>query len=114
MARWNLRAAAARAGGDCDEREVRRWSALADALVDGLDSQSLIYEQFSGFSKLAPFPLRETYGPAPFAADSVIGFDRIQSLQVLKQADALMLHLLLPTEVAESFASARISIATCR
>ena len=102
MARWNLRAAAARASGDCDEREVRRWSALAEALIDGLDSQSLVYEQFSGFSKLAPFPLRETYGSAPFAADSVIGFDRIQSLQVLKQADALMLHLLLPTEVAES------------
>ncbi len=60
----------------------------------------LIYEQFSGFSELAPFPLRETYGSAPFAADSVIGFDRIQSLQVLKQADALMLHLLVPTEVA--------------
>lgn len=101
MARWNLRAAAARAGGACGERETRRWEALAEALVDGLDPQTLIYEEFSGFSRLAAFPLRETYGAAPFAADSVIGFDRIQSLQVLKQADALMLQLLIPTEVAQ-------------
>ena len=60
MARWNLRAAAARAGGECEEREVRQWQVLADAIEDGLDPESRIYEQFSGFSSLAPFPLRET------------------------------------------------------
>ena len=38
-------------------------------------------------------------GPAPVAADSLIGFERIQSLQVVKQADALMLHLMVPGEV---------------
>ncbi len=102
MARWNLRAAAERAITECDEGEARRWSALAEALVDGLDARTLVYEQFSGFSQLAPFPLRETYGPAPFAADLAIGFDRIQGLQVLKQADALMLHLLVPGEVASN------------
>jgi trehalose/maltose hydrolase-like predicted phosphorylase len=101
MARWNLRAAVSRAGAHCDESEVRRWSTLADRLVDGLNPVTLVYEQFTGFSKLAPFPLRETYGPSPLAADSVIGFDRIQSLQVLKQADALMLHLMVPGEVAK-------------
>ena len=100
IARWNLRAAATRSRDACDESEIRRWETLADLLVDGLDSHNLIYEQFSGFSALAPFPLRDTFGTAPFAADSVIGFDRIQSLQVVKQADVLMLHLLLPTEVA--------------
>ena len=100
MARWNLRAAVSRARSECDERELRRWDALASALADGLDPRSLVYEQFSGFSQLAPFPLRETYGPAPFAADSVIGFGRIQSLQVLKQADVLMLQLLVPHEIA--------------
>ena len=105
MARWNLRAAAARAGGDCEEREVRQWQVLAEAIEDGLDPESRIYEQFAGFSSLARFPLRETYGPAPFAADAVIGFDRIQRLQVLKQADALMLHLLIPDEVEEELAT---------
>lgn len=99
LARWNLRAAVRRAGSHCDDHEVQRWSRLADRLVDGYDPHSLVYEQFAGFSSLTPFPLRETYGPGPLAADSLIGFDRIQSLQVLKQADALMLHLMVPDEV---------------
>ncbi len=99
MARWNLRAAASRAAAQCDEREVHEWSTLADRLVDELDPASLVYEEFAGFSQLTPFPLRETYGPAPFAANSVIGFDRIQALQVVKQADVLMLHLMIPDEV---------------
>lgn len=100
LARWNLRAAVSRAAGGCDQGEVRRWADLADRLVDGFDPSTGVYEQFTGFSKLTPFPLRETYGPAPLAADSVIGFDRIQSLQVVKQADVLMLHLMVPGEVA--------------
>ncbi len=100
MARWNLCAAITRAGSQCDEREVRTWRRLADHLVDGLDPQTLVYEEFAGFSDLTLFPLRATYGPAPFAADSVIGFDRIQSLQVVKQADALMLQLMVPDDVA--------------
>jgi len=102
MARWNLRAAVTRAAAQCDEREVHEWATLADRLVDGLDPKSLVYEEFTGFSELTPFPLRETYGPAPFAADSVIGFDRIQGLQVVKQADVLMLHLMVPDEVPQA------------
>lgn len=100
MARWNLRAAMTRAGAQCEEREVRTWGTLADRLVDGLDPETLVYEEFAGFSELTPFPLRQTYGPGPLAADSLIGFDRIQSLQVVKQADALMLHVMVPGEVA--------------
>ena len=100
MARWNLRAAMTRAGAHCEEREVRTWGTLADRLVDGLNPDTLVYEQFAGFSQLMPFPLRETYGAGPLAADSLIGFDRIRSLQVVKQADALMLHLMVPGEVA--------------
>jgi len=100
LARWNLRTAAIQAGADCDEREVRRWSTLADHIVDGLDPHTLLYEQFAGFSRLQPFPLRKIYGPAPIAADSVIGFGRIQALQVVKQADVLMLHHMVPNEVA--------------
>ncbi len=69
LARWNLRAAVTRTAGQCDDQEVRRWAALADNLVDGLDESTLVYEQFAGFSQLAPFPLRDTYGPAPFAAE---------------------------------------------
>ncbi len=108
MARWNLRAAATRAGSECDQREVWRWTTLADGLTDGFNHQTLVYEQFAGFSQLAPFPLRETYGSAPLAADSLIGFERIQSLQVLKQADVLMLHLMLPNEVESGSLAANL------
>jgi trehalose/maltose hydrolase-like predicted phosphorylase len=101
MARWNLRAAMTRVGAQCDEREVHTWGTLADHLVDGLNQQTLVYEEFTGFSQLTPFPLRETYGPGPLAADSLLGFDRIKTLQVVKQADALMLHLMVPGEVPQ-------------
>jgi hypothetical protein len=100
MARWNLRAAADRVGSGCASGERRSWLGLADALVDGLDTTTLVYEQFSGFSQLSPFPLRQIYGPGPLAADSLIGFERIGALQVLKQADVLMLHQMLPDDVA--------------
>lgn len=100
MARWNLRAAMTRAGAHCEEREVRTWGKLADRLVDGFNPDTLVYEEFAGFSQLRPFPLRETYGAGQLAADSLIGFDRIRSLQVVKQADALMLHVMVPGEVA--------------
>ena len=101
LARWNLRAAMCRAGPECDEREVRAWGTLADQLVDGFNPATRVYEQFAGFSQLEQYPLRETFGPGPLAADSVIGFDRVKTLQVVKQADALMLHFMLPGEVRQ-------------
>jgi trehalose/maltose hydrolase-like predicted phosphorylase len=108
MARWNLRAAMARAGAQCDESEVRTWGTLADTLVDGLSSETMVYEQFAGFSQLAPFALRETFGPEPVAADSLIGFDRVKTLQVVKQADVLMLHLMVPHEVSPGSLAANL------
>jgi trehalose/maltose hydrolase-like predicted phosphorylase len=108
LARWNLRTAAKLAGAACDEREVRRWLALVDAIVDGLHPHTRVYEQFAGFSRLEPFPLRAIYGPAPLAADSVIGFERIGALQVVKQADVLMLHHMVPDEVAPDSLNANL------
>ncbi|MHB8719020.1 MAG: glycosyl hydrolase family 65 protein [Candidatus Dormibacteria bacterium] len=99
MARWNLRTAMSRAGPQCDASEVRSWATLADQLVDGFDTTSRVYEQFSGFSDLVPYALRETFGAGPIAADSVLGFDRVRTLQIVKQADVLMLHFMVPDEV---------------
>jgi trehalose/maltose hydrolase-like predicted phosphorylase len=102
MARWNLNAAAnlateglATAGTD----EVSAWRALADALVDGLDPDTGRYEQFAGFSGLEPLLISELAEP-PIAADLLLGSDRVQRSQVIKQADVLMLHHLVPDEVA--------------
>ncbi|HET8651777.1 MAG TPA: glycosyl hydrolase family 65 protein [Gaiellaceae bacterium] len=97
MARWNLRRAAALDGSDESERET--WLAAADALVDGYDPASGIYEQFGGFHELEPLLIAELAPHRPIAADLLLGRQRVRGAQVLKQADVLMLHHLLPEEV---------------
>jgi trehalose/maltose hydrolase-like predicted phosphorylase len=92
-----LRRAAALDRVDADERS--RWLAIADALVDGYDRTSGIYEQFAGFLELEPLVIEEIAPRRPIAADLLLGAERTAGAQVLKQADVLMLHHLLPNEV---------------
>jgi len=97
MARWNLK----RAGAVTDsEIERRAWLELADALVDGYDAMSGLYEQFAGFFRLEPLVIAELAPRRPIAADLLLGHERTAGAQVLKQADVLMLHHLVPEEVA--------------
>ena len=101
MARWNLRRAAATARPDdvsADERS--QWLEIADALVDGYDSRTGIYEQFAGFGKLEPLIIADVAPKRPIAADVFLGAEHVKGAQVLKQADVLMLHHLVPDEVA--------------
>jgi len=104
MARWNMRRAARAVEadgevGDVDDAEKRRWLELADALVDGYDPDTGIYEQFAGFSRLEPLVIAEVAPRRPIAADLLLGAERTQGAQVIKQADVLMLHHLVPDEV---------------
>lgn len=100
MARWHLRRAAGladRAGGvPVDER--RRWLALADALVDGYDPVTGVYEQFRGFRALEPLLITDVAQP-PVAADVLLGPGRVSGAQVVKQPDVLMLHHMVPDEM---------------
>jgi trehalose/maltose hydrolase-like predicted phosphorylase len=101
MARWNLRRAASlaeRAGGATTE-EIQAWRRLADALVDGYDPASGRYRQFAGFDDLEPLLIGELARP-PVAADLLLGRARVRAAQLVKQADVLMLHLLVPEETA--------------
>jgi trehalose/maltose hydrolase-like predicted phosphorylase len=101
MARWNLRRAAALvegAGGGL-AAEAREWRRLADALVDGYDPVSGRYQQFAGFDELEPL-LVDELGRPPLAADLLLGRERVAATQIVKQADVLMLHLLVPEETA--------------
>jgi trehalose/maltose hydrolase-like predicted phosphorylase len=98
MARWNLRRAAALDGVDGDERAA--WLESAEALVDGYDDTSGLYEQFAGFFDLEPLVIAEIAPKRPIAADLLLGAERARGAQVLKQADVLMLHHLVPDEVA--------------
>ncbi|MBV8304758.1 MAG: glycoside hydrolase family 65 protein, partial [Acidimicrobiia bacterium] len=104
MARWNLRRAAAAVadGGDggVDPDEARRWRELAEALVDGYDPDTGIYEQFAGFYGLEPLLIEEVAPRRPIAADLLLGTERVRGAQVVKQADVLMLYHQVPDEVA--------------
>jgi trehalose/maltose hydrolase-like predicted phosphorylase len=97
MARWNLRRAAQEDGVSPSERS--RWLALADALVDGYDAATGVYEQFAGFFALEPLLIAEFAPRRPIVADVLLGRERVARAQVLKQADVLMLHHLVPGEV---------------
>jgi trehalose/maltose hydrolase-like predicted phosphorylase len=57
------------------------------------------HEQFAGFSDLEPVVVYDLLA-RPVAADTVLGRERVEASQILKQADVLMLHLLVPEEVA--------------
>ena len=68
--------------------------------MDGYDPTTGIYEQFSGFHALEPLLVAEVAPQLPVSADTLLGHERIRATQLLKQADVLMLHYLVPDEVA--------------
>jgi len=95
MARWNLKRAAA-----LDGAEGACWRRLADALVDGFDPMSRLYEQFAGFFDLEPLLIADVAPRRPIAAELLLGVPRTRASQVVKQPDVLMLHHLVPDEMA--------------
>lgn len=95
MARWNLRTAAALHSTRDADRAA--WFGLAEALVDGYDHVSGLYEQFQGYFDLQPLLVRELAEP-PVAADVLAGRDVIARSQLIKQPDVLMIHHLLPDD----------------
>jgi len=107
MARWTLRRAAAAAesepvGGDeiVTAAERRRWLDLAERLVDGYDPTTGIYEEFAGYHSLEPLLATRDLPHRPICADLVLGAERLHASQIVKQADVLMLHHMVPSEVA--------------
>ena len=111
MARWNLRRAAElvdRTGAVDDEgEEAERWRHTADALVDNLDPATGRYEQFAGYDLLEPLRVADL-GTPPLAADLVLGPERTARSQVIKQADVLMAHLMIPDGVAPGSLAANL------
>ena len=109
MARWNLRRAAAAVdelGHDgVGAEEHQRWLDIADALVDGYDTDTGIYEQFAGFSSFEPLIVGDVAPRRPIAADYLLGMDRVRQAQIVKQPDVLMLHHLVPDEVVRGRSS---------
>jgi trehalose/maltose hydrolase-like predicted phosphorylase len=59
-----------------------------------------LYEQYRGFFDLESILIAEVSPRRPIAADVLLGTERTAQAQVIKQPDVLMLHHLLPEEVA--------------
>jgi trehalose/maltose hydrolase-like predicted phosphorylase len=96
MARWNLR----RAAPLTTEAERGQWLELADALVDGYNPVTGVYEEFAGFFELEELIIADVAPRRPIVADLLLGAERVAGAQVIKQADVLMMHHLIPEEVA--------------
>jgi trehalose/maltose hydrolase-like predicted phosphorylase len=113
MARWNIvRALEAidtlrtrwpeRASALCDllalgEAELADWRDAAGRIVTGLDPATGLYEQHAGYHKLEPLDL-SLYADRKVPIDVLIGRERTQRSQVVKQADVVALLALLPEE----------------
>jgi trehalose/maltose hydrolase-like predicted phosphorylase len=113
MARWNIRRGldiaalmadrwparwvdlAARLG--LDDAEFLQWREAAETLVTGFDPQTGLFEQFTGFFALEEIDL-SVYAGRTAPMDVVLGRERTQRSQVLKQADVVALMALLPDE----------------
>ena len=113
MARWNIRrgveiAALLRARWpgrwadlskqlDLDDAELQQWREAADTLFDGYTPDSGLFEQFAGFFDLEPVDLSR-YADRIVPLDVILGRERTQRSQVVKQADVVALLALLPDE----------------
>ncbi len=108
MARWNLRRGAQLVAAGDDTIEAAAWRRLADSLVDGWDPDRRLYQQFDGYWDLEPL-LAEAVAPPPIAADVLLGVDRVRGSQLIKQADVLMLHHLIPDDVQPGSLAANLA-----
>jgi trehalose/maltose hydrolase-like predicted phosphorylase len=76
--------------------ELQAWRAVAETLVTGFDARSGLFEQFAGYFNLEPIDLSQY--PGQTKMDVVLGRERTQKSQVIKQADVVALMTLLPEE----------------
>jgi trehalose/maltose hydrolase-like predicted phosphorylase len=103
--RWPNRGAALKKKLGLDNDELADWSDAVSRIVSGLDPSTGIYEQFAGFHALQPLDLA-AYADHKVPIDVVIGRERTQASQVVKQADVVALMALLPEEFPGAAAKA--------
>ena len=96
-ARWPDHAAALREKLALDDDELADWRDAIARIVIGHDPATGVYEQFAGFHALEPLDLA-AYADRTVPIDVVLGRERTQQSQVVKQADVVALVALLPEE----------------
>jgi len=104
-ARWPHRAAALYDSLALGDEELADWRDAAARIVTGLDPATGIYEEFAGYHDLEPIDL-SLYADRKVPIDVVIGRERTQRSQVVKQADVVALLALLPDEFPGAMAEA--------
>ncbi len=95
--RWPDRWATLRSALQLDQDELSQWDDVAQRLVSGLDPRTGLIEQFAGYFGLEHIDVA-SYGWRTVPMDVVLGRERTQASQVIKQADVLMLMALLPDQ----------------
>ncbi|PPQ33486.1 glycoside hydrolase family 65 protein [Rhodopila globiformis] len=115
MARWNIRRALdiaallrehwpvrwislARHLG-LEDAELAQWLDVAETIAIGRDPETGLFEQFSGYFALEDIDLSH-YAGRSVPMDVVLGRERTQASQVVKQSDVVALLGLLPEEFA--------------
>jgi len=84
------------------------FRSLASDLADGFDPDTRRYEQFAGYNRLTPTLVTDVATP-PVAVDLLLGPERVAASQLIKQPDVLMLHHLVPSEVAAESLGANVA-----
>src|SRR5215469_15685692 len=103
-AHWPDQDAALRKKLELGENEVADWRDAVERIVTGLEPATGLYEQFAGYHKLEPIDL-SLYADRKVPIDVVLGRERTQRSQVVKQADVVALIALLPDEFPGAMAA---------
>jgi kojibiose phosphorylase len=77
-----------------DHTEPEHWRAVAAGLARGYDPATGLIEQFAGYHQLEPIDLSD-HDTSVATVDARLGWYAMQRTQVLKQADVIMLLILL-------------------
>jgi kojibiose phosphorylase len=78
--------------------ELSTWSRLADNIFTIFDPKTRLYEQFEGYYEKEPIDLKK-FEPRTAAMDVILGHERINQTNVVKQADVVMALYLLWNEL---------------
>jgi trehalose/maltose hydrolase-like predicted phosphorylase len=95
--RWPARWANLASRLDLTDGELTAWLHVAETIATGLDPETGLFEQFAGYFALEDIDLAN-YAGRTVPMDVVLGRERTQKSQVVKQADVVALLGLLPEE----------------
>ncbi len=92
--RWPIRWGALKKKLRLSPNELALWADVQQRLFTGFDAETGLFEQFAGFSSLEEVDLH-AFADRTVPMDVVLGPERTQRSQVIKQADVVMLIALL-------------------